>query len=404
MQVKAYAKLTNSPTRNAFWLADPVYKGFTFNVAEKNYSYGEIIFILIYTVNIMLSTVLTLFLLPTIFVAYDSVTNRDTVLDNPGQVQLMVIALLASIFVSAFYFSEIYQPIDTAVKRQSTNPFFFLKIFSSMVVFISCIVFANIHYVCFQPRNCLNIFKMFGVTSVSAFIFSLIRDTFPAILLMFAFPIDTFALLALHVALFYTETMIGTLVVCQTRKFWKTWKKWKTLRSKFKTRDETNNRRTDLVIQNDNEETRETELSNASEFKIVSVTDERSNLLRQPKRSTSHAYIFLCVLGVVTLCVTMFLFYVCMMCFFQLFILRNLDHSTAFSVMLKYVPTAAIGLFGFVVGKSTLVHNQVDKAEDAETFWIKLGEILSTDEEQLLAFDEEKKKNIKNLKRAFKTD
>ena len=30
----------------------------------------------------------------------------------------------------------------------------------------------------------------------------------------------------------------------------------------------------------------------------------------------------------------------------------------------------------------------------------KLGEILSTDEEQLLAFDEEKKKKIKNLKRA----
>ena len=295
MQVKAYAKLTNSPTRNAFWLADPVYKGFTFNVAEKNYSYGEIIFILIYTVNIMLSTVLTLFLLPTIFVAYDSVTNRDTVLDNPGQVQLMVIALLASIFVSAFYFSEIYQPIDTAVKRQSTNPFFFLKIFSSMVVFISCIVFANIHYVCFQPRNCLNIFKMFGVTSVSAFIFSLIRDTFPAILLMFAFPIDTFALLALHVALFYTETMIGTLVVCQTRKFWKTWKKWKTLRSKFKTRDETNNRRTDLVIQNDNEETRETELSNASEFKIVSVTDERSNLLRQPKSISGRTVCQLCI-------------------------------------------------------------------------------------------------------------
>ena len=36
----------------------------------------------------------------------------------------------------------------------------------------------------------------------------------------------------------------------------------------------------------------------------------------------------------------------------------------------KYVPTAAIGLFGFVVGKGTLVHYKVDK-EDAETFWIK---------------------------------
>ena len=187
----------------------------------------------------MLSAALTLFLLPTIFVAYDSVTNRDTVLDNPSQVQLVVIALLASIFVIAFYLSEIYQLIDTAMKYR--NPLLIcFKIFSTMAVFISCIVFANIHYVCFQPRNCLNILKMFGVTLLSAFVFTLIRDTFPAILLMFAFPLDTFALLALHVALFYTETMIGTLVVCQSRKFWKTWKTWKMLRSKFKTRDESN--------------------------------------------------------------------------------------------------------------------------------------------------------------------
>ena len=72
--------------------------------------------------------------------------------------------------------------------------------------------------------------------------------------------------------------------------------------------------------------------------------------------------------------------------------------------MLKYVPSAAIGLFGFVVGKSTLFHNKVDKAEDAETFWIKLGDILGTDEEQLLGFDEKKRRKIRNLKRAFRTE
>ena len=108
------------PTREAFWLADPVYKGFTFNVAEKNYSYGEIIFIFIYTVNIMLSAVLTLFLLPTIFVAYDSVTNRDTILDNPGQVQLMVIALLVKYICKLLSTSlKSINRVDTAVKRQN---------------------------------------------------------------------------------------------------------------------------------------------------------------------------------------------------------------------------------------------------------------------------------------------
>ena len=346
----------------------------------------------------------TIFLLPTIFVAYDSVTNRNTVLDNPSQVQLVVIALLASIFVIFFYLSEIYQ-----LTRSIQNPFACLKNLSSMVVFILCIVFAIIHYVCFQPRNCLNILKIFGVALLSAFIFTLVRDIFPAIILMFAFPVDTFALLALHVALFYTETMIGTLVVCQSRKYWKTWKMWKMLRRKFKIDETTNlinlgNRRAEL--QNDNEETHETEMSNASEFIIVSFakSNEPSNLPHQPKRAKVCACTFLCVLGVVTLCVTMLLFYVCMMCFFQLFILRNLDHSTAFSVMLKYVPSAAIGLFGFVVGKSTLFHNKVDKAEDAETFWIKLGDILGTDEEQLLGFDEKKRRKIRNLKRAFRTE
>ena len=94
------------------------------------------------------------------------------------------------------------------------------------------------------------------------------------------------------------------------------------------------------------------------------------------------------------------LFYLCMMWFFQLLILRNLGHNTAFSVMIKYVPTAAIGLFGFVVGKSTLIHNKADK--DGEIFWMKLGELLNFDEEQLHVLDEEKRAKIRNLKRAFK--
>ena len=91
------------------------------------------------------------------------------------------------------------------------------------------------------------------------------------------------------------------------------------------------------------------------------------------------------------------------MAFFQLFILRNLGTDTAFSVMIKYVPTAAIGLFGFVIGKSTLFQNN-NSDDDGEIVWMKLGELLSIDEEQLRALDEENREKIRNLKRAFKTE
>ena len=69
--------------------------------------------------------------------------------------------------------------------------------------------------------------------------------------------------------------------------------------------------------------------------------------------------------------------------------------------MIKCVPSAAIGLFGLVIGKGNFGHNKVDK--DGEIFWTKLGELLNIDEEQLYMLDEEKKRDkIKNLKRAFK--
>ena len=70
---------------------------------------------------------------------------------------------------------------------------------------------------------------------------------------------------------------------------------------------------------------------------------------------------------------------------------------------MKYVPTAAIGLFGFVIGKSILFQDN-NGNDDGETFWMKLGELLSIDEEQLRALDEGKREKIRNLKRAFKTE
>ena len=218
MQLKAYARLTSRPNRLALLFADPENKVYTFKFNHTT-NYGPIVFTIIYIANTLLSMVLTILLLPSIFAAYDMVVNRGTFLDNSSQVQLMVIALLASLFMIAIYISEIIQLSDT----HGSNPLILLKVISSILFLTSCVTVTNIHYVCCQPRNCLNILKMCGVTLLSAFVFTLIHDIFPTILIFFAFPVDTFTLLALHIALFYTETMVGALVVCQSRKFWKHW-------------------------------------------------------------------------------------------------------------------------------------------------------------------------------------
>ena len=429
--------MANNPGVQVLWRADPNDKGFTFpltshsanNSCDKNTStwmcilcsscdrgscYGLYVFIIIYTVNILLSVVLTVFLLPSIFVAFDTVANKSTFLDNPSQVQLMVIALLASLFMIAIYISDIIQLVD-----HTDNPLIWFKVVSSVLILTSCLIITNIHYVCCQPRNCLNILKMCGVTLLSAFIFTLIRDIFPTILVFFAFSVDTFALIALHVALFYTETMVGTVVVCQSRKFWKSFgEKIKTKSKNYGT----------TPVQSISDE--ETNLSCAEIRRRHPTLNERSHLqssqfellnpvaptavLPHPKPTRVKikfvnslilciCRILLCGLGIAAFCVTMVFFYLCMMSFFQLFILRNLDNNTAFSMMMKYVPTAAIGLFGFVIGKSIMFQDN-DGNDDGETFWMKLGELLSIDEEQLRVLDEGKREKIRNLKRAFKTE
>ena len=425
-------------------LADPDDKGFTFpltshanNLCDKNIpssGYGLKVFTFIYTVNILLSMVLTIFLLPSIFVAFDTVTNKLTFLDDPSQVQLMVIALLASLFMIAIYISETIQMsgnLDCTSNSQNFtvqfsqnciwhNPLFVLKFVSSTIIHFLCIVVTNIHYVCCHPRNCLNIFKMCGVTLLSVFIFTLIRDIFPAILLLLAFPVDAFALLALHIALFYTKTMVGTLVVCQSRKFWKSFgEKIKTKSKNYGTAvvpsQSTSDEETDPLIISCAEIRRHPTQNGrphlrSSQFELLNSVAATAVLPRpKPTRfkmkidNLCVCRIFLCGLGIVAFCASMILFYLCMMSFFQLFILRNFNTDTVFSVMIKYVPTAAIGLFGFVIGKSTLFQND-NSDDDGETFWMKLGELLSIDEEQLLSLDEGKQEKIRNLKRAFKTE
>ena len=187
-QIKAYGKLANRPGVEVLRLADPDDKGFTFpltsltnNSSDTNSSscdpdhdYNLTVFTIIYIVNILLSMVLTVFLLPSIFVAFDTVANKSTFLDDPSQVQLMVIALLASLFMIAIYISDIIQmsgnldcnPQNLTVKfsqnRIWRNRLFVSKFVSSIIIIILCTVVTNIHYVCYQPRNCLNILKMCG--------------------------------------------------------------------------------------------------------------------------------------------------------------------------------------------------------------------------------------------------
>ena len=85
---------------------------------------------------------------------------------------------------------------------------------------------SNTKALCLQPLPFLdmihshwsNISRVVLVGLLTHEIVLMILSVFPTLLLLFAQPMNTFALLVIHVALFYTETMAGIVVIEQLNK------------------------------------------------------------------------------------------------------------------------------------------------------------------------------------------
>ena len=153
----------------------------------------------------------------------------------------------------------------------------------------------------------------------------------PIILLLFAHPMNTFALLGIHVALFYTETMVGILIIDRLKL------------CKCSCRDDYSPERQPLIGRNKED---------------------------QPSYCTTACKI---ILWPILLLIASGFIYFSVICFYQFLFLRNLSsNNLGVDIIIKYLPSIAIGAFGFGI-KTTF-----SKKDKYEKMWLKLGELLNS--------------------------
>ena len=221
-QLKSFAMVAQRNDDQVKELANPAYKGYTLSslavepytnevLYDKNLQVGMIIFIIVYLLSIIFIIYLLLFLTPSMLKEYVHKFNEDEILESPHQVQLVVLFLLALFYIPVIIGTDIFQ------LALNPNVFAIVKLVLSLFIIIMCFVYCGCCGCCCPSYNNSECnypcWRFFLVATLLSFTFLLSLDMIPTILLLFIFPVESFALIMIHVALLYAETMAGTLIV-----------------------------------------------------------------------------------------------------------------------------------------------------------------------------------------------
>lgn len=277
-------------------LADPAYKGYTLpSLAVKpitmevfydeNLRVGIIIFIIVYILSILFVIYLTWF-----SKEYNIIRCRFNE-DSFNLVRLVALLPLASFYIPVIIGTDIFQ-----LRLNKFNVVAIVKLLLSPFIIIICFM-----YCCYWSCSCCPFYDnskcnphpwwhRFLVATLLSFSFLLCLDMIPTILFSFIFPVESFALITIHVALLYTETMAGTLIVHYFRRQIKESCRYKKCTCK-------------MVV----------------------------------------CSVFISIL--------MIFAYFSILFFFQLLILRNVNNNDIFSLMTDYLPSVVITVFGITLNQ-----------------------------------------------------
>ena len=394
LQLRAYAKVAQRKQAKEF--ANPDYKGYTLSQdAVEHYTdnlwqthqgeVGEIVFIYLYALNILVTFGWTIFSLSFSTSAYE-VYDRIVKESDLNEIQLDVAAHLASVYLMLLVISEIIQ--ETRLPT-SFDYYLFMKYCSLSLIVILAFLISSFKYCTsdFTLKKCLVVAVLASAISILAL------DITPTTILFFVFPTDTFSLLAIHAALFYTEVMVGTLfwLKCQSVKVWcqsggyAAIKEWCRMVYALICKS---------CVSSNNETSQ-----NYHELR-PHVGDGHPAGNSHAKRNV----------GTITRCKLMYLIPILLIVpcalvyfpaiyFFQFLILRNAN-SGAFDILIKYIPSIAIGFFGIYIRKELLYKDDKDDKDDKdEKLWLKLGELLTTEE---VNKENKKAKHLKSLRAAYR--
>ena len=177
--------------------------------------YGRGIFIFTYTTGFALTVVLIPLLLPLLFKIIEDLLSNEERLGIyynykilAGATTVCLVYTFASVFI-AFY--QLTKYGDKFNEFDGIKTGFLL----SLLIWLFILTVVYTFYFKFDARNDNKLYNrmlkfagFFAVFSLSAFTGLLMLSFAPTILLLFAYPLDTSALLALHSALFYSTTIM----------------------------------------------------------------------------------------------------------------------------------------------------------------------------------------------------
>ena len=403
-----------------------------------------------YIINALIAYFFGIFLYRLLLNVYDSEVDKDKVFfDDRFRVQFFTVTLLASVYFCALYLTDMGYYF---YKWNNLNVFTYLKVVFMTMPFMGWVLLIIVYYcksdtlrsetkeLCLRQSSFLdtishyrsNIIRVVLVGLLTHKIVLIILSIFPTLLHLFAQPSNTFALLVIHVALFYTETMTGMLVIEQLKKYIVriqkllhtckcctctckcctctckrctcTCKHKNTQRSQDSTKllhtckccTNTCKLKNTQRSQDSTGEEREP-IAHEPHTEYRAITSERT--VRNTKGNEEDNNIIkevMLLIGVVPMFVGLGIVYVSVMWFYQVLFLRNLNNNLAFDIIIKYVPSAGIAAFGYLIQKGTF--SKTKKEDKNEKLWLKLGELLNISDDDLNELDKAKKEKIVQLR------
>ena len=387
---------------------NPDYKGYTlpqtgvelykYNESNEdpNEKLGQRLFLYMYTVNAVTAYVFGIFLYRLLLEVYDSAVEREkNFFDDQFRVQFFTVTLMASVYLGALYLTDMGYYFH---KHDNANVFIVLKMVFTTMPFMGWILLIAVYYyksdtlrsktkaLCLRQKSFpdmisshrSNITRVLLVGLLTHEIVLIILSVFPTLLLLFAHPMNTFALLVIHVALFYTVTIAGIIVIEQLYK--------------------------NMWIPKLLDKCRTCKCKHTREQKSKPIADEPQTTPHQMEQNTREGEIednsiingiFLAI-GVLLMFIGLGFVYVSVMWFYQFLFLRNLSNNLAFDIIIKYVPSAGIAAFGYLIQKGTF--SKTKKEDKNGKLWLKLGELLNISDDDLNKLDKAKKEKIVQLR------
>ena len=345
----------------------PDYKGYTlpqsgvepYNYNESNIDpneeIGQQLFLCMYIVNAVIAYVFGIFLYQQLHKVYDGEVKKEK--DDPFRLQFFTVILLASVYFVALYLADIYYYMyiynwnnrngfidllnrNGFIDLLNRNGFIDLKMILMTIPVMGWVLSIPVNYCNLDTLTCRsttkapclqrlsfmkifsNIIREVSVGLLTLAIVLLILGVFPTLLLFFAHPLNTSALLVIHIALFYIETKTGMLVIEQLNKSKCTQNLLYTCK---RCRSERNQ-------------------GSSTKLARKSLLSKAHNK-REYKSNTNGVVL---AIWVVLMLIGSVIVYPIVMWFYHILLLRSLINNLAFDIFIKHIPNVVIALSGFM--------------------------------------------------------